>query len=507
MSKEVIIDGQSLTTDLVLDVALGRRRAALSKTAAREIEQSRHVLENLIEAGKIMYGVNTGFGRFAEINIPADEIKALQMNIVLSHAAGVGEPLPDPVVRAIMLIKANSLASGYSGVRPVVIQQLLNLLNHHIHPLIPCRGSVGASGDLAPLAHMALTVLGEGKARVDGRVLGSLSALKKAGLNPLTLEAKEGLALLNGTQAMNGSGILAWARARNCYLSADIVGALSVEGLCGSRTPFDPRIHEVRGQKGQIRCAGNLYRLLESSSILENPSISRVQEAYSLRCMPQVHGAGMDVLEYARSVLEIELNAVTDNPLVFSRQEEVLSGGNFHGEPLAYSFDAMGIALSGLSAVSERRIAYLLDSHHSGLPGFLASRQGVDSGFMIPQVTAAALVSENKGLAHPASVDSIPTSANQEDYVSMGMNAVNKLWQIIRNTEVILGVEVLAACQAIDCRKPLKPSPLLKRVHEAVRHRISELGNDRFIAPDMEAAADLVRSGTLVNSLNPFTLE
>ncbi|HHS12519.1 MAG TPA: histidine ammonia-lyase [bacterium] len=507
MSKELIIDGQSLTTELVLDVALGYRRVVLSKAVARELEQSRHVLEKLIEAGKIMYGVNTGFGRFAEINIPADEIKALQMNIVLSHAAGVGEPLPDFVVRAIMLIKANSLASGYSGVRSVVIQSLLNLLNHRIHPMIPSRGSVGASGDLAPLAHMALTLLGEGKVRVGGRVLGSLSVLKKAGLRPLTLEAKEGLALLNGTQAMNGSGILAWARARNCYRSADIIGALSVEGLCGSRIPFDPRIHQARGQKGQIQCAANLYRLLESSSILENPSVNRVQEAYSLRCMPQVHGAGRDVLDYARSVLEIELNAVTDNPLVFSRQQEVLSGGNFHGEPLAYCFDAMGIALSGLSSISERRIAYLMDSHHSGLPGFLATRQGVDSGFMIPQVTAAALASENKGLAHPASVDSIPTSANQEDYVSMGMNAVNKLWQIIHNTETILGVEILAACQAVDCRKPSKPSPLMQKVHEAVRRRINRLGKDRFMAPDMETAADLVRSGTLVDSLKPFTIE
>ncbi len=501
MESVLIIDAKSLTVEDTLAVALDGRKVSLAEEARNRVKKSRMVLEKLIDSGKVMYGVNTGFGRFAEIIIPKQEIKELQQNIVLSHAAGVGEPLPDEIVRAVLLLKANSLASGYSGVRPVVIDTLIKMLNAGIYPIIPSKGSVGASGDLAPLAHMTLAALGLENVRVEGKKISAEKALSKAGIVPLELQAKEGLALLNGTQVMTAVGVLALHQAETLFLSGDIIGAMSVEALSGSLVPFDPRIHAARGQRGQIVVAANMRSLLQDSEILAKRPVSRVQEPYSLRCIPQVHGADRDALAYVRSILEREINGATDNPLIFVEDEEVLSGGNFHGEPLAIALDLLGIAASSLGGISERRIAKLMDTNMSGLPGFLATKQGLNSGFMLAQVTAAALVSENKVLAHPSSVDSIPTSANQEDYVSMGMTAATKALKILDNTEKIMAVELLCSSQGINLRHPLKPSPVLRKVHSSFRKIVPPLNGDRFLAPDIEKAALFIHSKNLIGFL------
>lgn len=501
MNRTLEINGRSLRLADVVEVALEGRRAVLSRAAKKNAARARRVLEELIDSGEVIYGVNTGFGKFAEIAIPREDLRTLQRNLVLSHAAGVGAPLPDAVVRAAMLLKANTMASGHSGVRTEVIETLIAMLNAGVHPVIPSKGSVGASGDLAPLAHMTLVLLGAGEARAGGECRPGRQALADAGIEPVELAAKEGLALLNGTQVMTAAGVLALHRAERLYRSADVVGAMSVEALSGNDSPFDARIHAVRGQDGQILVAGNLTRLLKGSEILKQRPLRRVQEAYSLRCMPQVHGAGRDAFRYVRSVLEKEINGVTDNPIVFPEDRDVLSGGNFHGEPLALGLDTLGMAIAGLGAISERRITHLMDASTSDLPGFLSSRQGLDSGFMIAQITAASLVSQNKVLAHPSSVDSVPTSANQEDYVSMGMTSAMKATEIIENTEHILAVELLCAARGIDLRAPLRPAPPLKDAHRAFRTVVSPMEEDRFLAPDIEEAADFIRSGALLDAV------
>ena len=506
MNKPLEINGQTLTLDDVVDVAYTERKVVLSTEAKQRVQHARDVLEDLIDSGEVIYGVNTGFGKFAEIAIPKEDLRTLQKNLVLSHAAGVGDPLPDDVVRAAILLKANTMASGHSGVRPVVIDTLLAMLNAGIHPVVPSKGSVGASGDLAPLAHLTLVALGQGEARVNGVVKDGGKALTEAGMMPLELAAKEGLALLNGTQVMTASGILTLNRSDRLFKNADVIGAMSVEALSGSASPFDSRIHDVRGQEGQKGVAANLIRLLEGSDILRERPMHRVQEAYSLRCMPQVHGAGRDALVYVRSVLEKEINAATDNPLVFADERDVLSGGNFHGEPLALALDTLGTALASLGAISERRITHLMDPSTSDLPGFLAERQGLDSGYMIAQITAASLTSQNKVLAHPASVDSVPTSANQEDYVSMGMTSALKAMEIAENTEHILAIELLCASRGIDIRTPLKPSPPLTEVYQGLRKIVPPMEEDRYLAPDIERAVDFIRSGGLLASV-PSQLE
>jgi histidine ammonia-lyase len=490
--EKLRIDGHTLTLEAAGKAAEGGFHVVLDREAKKEISRTRRVLERNIESGKVMYGVNTGFGRFADITIPRTRLKQLQRNIVFSHATGTGPPLSDACVRLILLLKANSLASGYSGIRPAVIEYLLALYNHDVLPVIPSKGSVGASGDLAPLAHMALVLLGQGTAKVRGKIISGRRALSAIGLKPLELGPKEGLALLNGTQVMCSVGLLAWLRANHLYRSADVVSALSIEALSGSLNPFDSRIQKARGHAGQKMVAANIRKLLRNSPILRQKPIKRVQEPYSLRCIPQVHGAGRDLLDFVRRILETEINAATDNPLVFGESGAVLSGGNFHGEPLALAMDGLGMAVSGLAGISERRIASMMDSHATGLPGFLAYEEGIHSGFMIAQVQAAALVSENKVLAHPASVDSVPTSANQEDYVSMGMTAALKAMQILENTEKVVAVELLCAAQAVELRG-IEAAPATKALKTAFRQEVKSLGRDRILSPDIEKATAFLK--------------
>ena len=494
------IDGASLTVEDVGAVAAERRRVVLADRARRAMERSRALVASIADDEEAHYGINTGFGDLADVRIPAEQTRNLQQRLLMSHAAGVGEPLPDTVVRAMLLLRANTLARGYSGVRPVVVETLLELLEHNLLPIVPARGSVGASGDLAPLAHLALPLVGRGQARLGGRVLDGGRALAETGLEPLTLEAKEGLALINGTQAMTALLVLSLLEAHHLCRVADLVGALSTDALRGSDTAFDPRLHALRAHPGQIASAANLWRLLEGSEIRESHRLGdlRVQDAYCVRCMPQVHGAVRDVAADVARKVEIEINSVTDNPLVFPDQGEVLSGGNFHGEPMALAADYLALAVAELGSIAERRIDKLTDETFSGLPPFLVAESGLNSGFMLAQVTAAALASENKTLAYPASVDSIPTSAGKEDHVSMGMGAALKLGRVVANVRQILAIELLAAAQGVDLLHPLRTSRPLERLHEAVRAMVPVWESDREMAPDLAAAerflADAVRA-------------
>ncbi len=443
--------------------------------------------------GATIYGVNTGFGDLASVRIPEEKLETLQERLLLSHAAGMGEPLADEVVRVMLVLRANTLAQGHSGVRPLVIDRLLGLLAADLLPVVPSRGSVGASGDLAPLAHLALPLLGYGSVRDQGRVRTAAEALEQLGWAPLRLAAKEGLALINGTQAMTALLALAVVEAvRLCRLS-DLLGGLSTEALRGTDAAFDPRIHQLRPHAGQIASAGNLWRLLQDSEIRESHRTDdvRVQDPYCVRCMPQVHGAVRDVLDSVASRVRVEINSVTDNPLVFigpAGEAEVLSGGNFHGEPMALAADSLTIAVAELGSISERRIEKLTNAAFSGLPPFLVREAGLNSGFMIAQVTAAALASENKTLAHPASVDSIPTSADKEDHVSMGLWAALKLHLVVVNVRRILAIEAVGAAQGIDLLRPLRSSSRLEEAHRALRERIAPWTEDRFMAPDLAAA-------------------
>ena len=452
-------------------------------------------VERIVASGKPAYGINTGFGRLSQTRIPADELEALQTNIVLSHAAGTGPLLDDPTVRLILALKIFSLASGHSGVRPLLVERLVELYNRGIYPCIPAKGSVGASGDLAPLAHLALALLGLGDVRVKGKTLPAGQALND--LQPLKLAPKEGLALLNGTQVSTALALIGLFAAEDVFAAAMAAGSLSVDAAAGSDTPFDSRIHALRGQPGQQLVARRFAELLAHSEIrrshLENDP--RVQDPYSLRCQPQVMGACLDQMRHAARIFEIEAAAVTDNPLVFFEKDEILSGGNFHAEPIALAADVLALAIAEVGALSERRIALLIDSTLSGLPPFLVEHGGVNSGFMVAQVTAAALASENKSLAHPASVDSLPTSANQEDHVSMATFAARRLTEMAANSAGIVAIELLAAAQGIDFRAPLKTSPRLQEVHSLVRSRVGFYDHDRYFAPDITAIQALVEAG------------
>ena len=486
-----------LTLAILRTIARQGPAIALAPAARAAIAASARTVERIVASGEPAYGINTGFGRLSQTRIPAEDLEQLQTNIVLSHAAGTGPLLADDAVRLILALKVASLARGASGVRPELVDLLIALHNRGIYPCIPSKGSVGASGDLAPLAHLALALLGIGDVRVGGKPASAQQAFADAGLAPIKLAPKEGLALLNGTQVSTALALLGLFAAEDAFAAAVVAGSLSVDAAAGSDTPFDPRIHALRGQPGQTDVAAWYARLLTDSEIrrshLENDP--RVQDPYSLRCQPQVMGACLDQLRYAARVFEIEANGATDNPLVFPDTGEILSGGNFHAEPVALAADALAVAIAEIGALSERRIALLIDTTLSGLPPFLVEHGGVNSGFMVAQVTAAALASENKLLAHPASVDSLPTSANQEDHVSMATFAARRLGDMATNTAGIVAIELLAAAQGIDFRAPLKTSPHLLDAHALVRSRVRFYDHDRYFAPDITAIQRLVASG------------
>ncbi|MDY0975369.1 histidine ammonia-lyase [Massilia sp. CFBP9012] len=475
-----------------------RQPLSLAADAWDAIAASAATVDAIVAKGDPAYGINTGFGILAKAHIPNDQLATLQRNLILSHSVGTGELLSDTIVRLILLTKIGSLARGYSGVRPVIVETLIALYNANIMPAIPCQGSVGASGDLAPLAHMTLAMLGVGPVRHNGVLVEASDALREAGIEPVTLAAKEGLALINGTQVSTALALHGLFMAERLLEAAMVTGSLSVDAARGSDAPFDPRIHAVRGQPGQI-AAAKIYRELVAGSAIRASHLvgdERVQDPYSLRCQPQVMGAVMDLIANAGRTLLIEANAVTDNPLLFEGGE-IISGGNFHAEPVAFAADTLALAIAEIGALAERRIALLIDANLSGLPAFLVREPGLNSGFMIAHVTAAALASENKSLAHPASVDSLPTSANQEDHVSMATFAARRLDQMAHNTAVIVGIELLAAAQGIEFHRPLKSSGTLESVHAQLRQQVAPYDADRFFAPDIEAARQLVVDGAL----------
>jgi histidine ammonia-lyase len=497
------INGNDLTLEEVREVAVERRAVLLSPDARAAVDRARAVVDSLVAGNKLAYAITTGVGKLADVRIVGDQIRELQINLVRSHAAGVGEPLSIAETRAMMLLRANSLSKGYSGVRAIVIDTLCEMLNRGVTPFVPSQGSVGASGDLAPLGHLALALIGEGEC-LDEKLtrVPSADTLKRAQIKPLVLEAKEAVSLINGTQAMLGVGTLALLAAETLVDTADVIGGLSCDALKGTDTAFDERIHKTRLHSGQIKTAANLRRMLEGSQIRESHrACDRVQDAYSLRCIPQVHGAVRDTLSHCREVFETEANSAVDNPLVFIAdpkkvEGDVISGGNFHGEPVAFALDFLGIALSALAGISERRIERLVNpALNEGLPPFLAPGAGLNSGFMMPQVTAAALVSENKVLAHPASVDSITTSGNKEDYVSMGMTAAIKLKRIVENTRHVLAIEAMAAAQALDFLAPLKTSKRGQAAHAAIRSVCPTMEKDRVMYNDFVRLAELIARG------------
>jgi histidine ammonia-lyase len=495
-TKFIIVPGK-LSLAQLRSARDGHFNFELEPTAWEGVRAGAETVERIVARGEPAYGINTGFGKLANKHIPADQLESLQRNLVLSHSAGVGEPLADKVVKLILVLKIASLARGRSGVRPLIIEALLRLLNAGVYPVIPSKGSVGACGDLAPLAHMTALLLGLGEAHVGGKRLSANEALIAAGLSPITLAPKEGLALLNGTQVSTALALHGLFQIEDIFAGALVAGAMSVDAAMGSDTPFDARIHELRGQPGQIRTAGIYRALLKGSGIRESHLVGddKVQDPYSLRCQPQVMGACRDVMDSAARTLEIEANGVTDNPLVFPDSGDVLSGGNFHAEPVAIAADQLAIAVAEIGALSERRIALLVDPGLSGLPPFLVKESGLNSGYMMAQVTAAALASENKSFAHPASVDSLPTSANQEDHVSMATFAARRLTDMAHNTAGIIGIELLAAAQGIDLRLPLKTSPLLLQAHARIRAKVGFYDHDRMLAPDIRDAQALVEEG------------
>jgi histidine ammonia-lyase len=505
------INGNDLTLEAVREVAQidGRRPVLLSADAREAVDRARAVVDEIVASNKLAYAITTGVGKLSDVRIVGEQIRELQVNLVRSHSAGVGEPLSVAETRAMTVLRANSLAKGYSGVRGIVIDTLCEMLNRGVTPFVPSQGSVGASGDLAPLAHLALALIGEGEC-IDGsgKRIPSADALKAAQIKPVVLESKESISLINGTQGMLAVGTLALLAAETLVDSADVLGGLCCDALKGTDAAFDERIHKARPHSGQMKTAANLRKMLEGSAIRESHrTCGRVQDAYSLRCIPQVHGAVRDTLAHCREVFEIEANSAVDNPLVFitdakNSAGDVISGGNFHGEPLAFALDFIGIALSALAGISERRIERLVNPALSeGLPPFLAQGAGLNSGFMMPQVTAAALVSENKVLAHPASVDSITTSGNKEDYVSMGMTAAIKLKRIVDNTRNVLAIEAMAVAQAIDFLAPLKTSKRGQAAHAAIRSVCATMEKDRVMYTDFARLAELIASGKVAEAL------
>jgi histidine ammonia-lyase len=497
----IALDGNTLTLVQLAEIARGHAEARLDDAARERVIASRAVIERIIAADRTVYGVNTGFGKLADVRISPDHIRELQLNLLRSHSCGVGEPLGQAETRAMTALRANVLAKGFSGVRPVVIETLIGMLNRGVHPVIPARGSVGASGDLAPLAHLAMVAIGEGEAIFQNERMSGGEALRRAGIAPLELEAKEGVALINGTQAMCAVGALALLDAEKLAVTADVAGAMTLEALRGTPAAFRSPIHAARPHRGQQAVAKHLLSLLAESEIRESHRFNdpRVQDAYTLRCIPQVHGAARDTLSELRRVLEIEINSATDNPLVFPGEspelDEVISGGNFHGEPVAMALDYAAMGVAELGAISERRIERLVNPDLSGLPAFLVEDAGTNSGMMMAQVTAVALCAENKILAHPASIDSLPTSGNREDHVSMGMTAALKLREIVRHTEQIVAIELMCAAQGLEYLKPLRPGRGVELAYQKVRKMVAPLVEDRALAPDLAIIAGAVSAG------------
>ena len=502
--RQVVLDGHSLTLEALVAVARFHAKVSLADSAVEAMTRSRALVEKISAERRVAYGISTGFGDFATVAVPEEMSSQLSTNLILSHCAGTGEPYSEEQSRAMLLLRANTLCAGLSGVRPVLVQTLVDMLNRGVTPVVPQKGSLGASGDLAPLSHIGLVLLGKGEAWYGGERLPGKDAMDRAGIPILnTLVSKEGLGITNGTCAMTGIGALCLYDAMEAARMADVIGALSFTALCGQRATFQDRMHIARGQPGQLLVARNLRYLTEDSEILNNAEGERVQDAYALRCMPQVHGAVRDALHYIRTKVEIELNAVTDNPLAFLEDEAVISCGNFHGEPMALAFDFLGIALSELASMSERRLERMVNHNLSnGLPPFLTPEGGVNSGFMIVQYSAASMASENKVLAHPACVDSIPSSANQEDFVSMGTTAARKATWILENTRSVLAYELLTACQALDIRRRMGThgqgvSPACEAIYQRVRKEISFCETDRELRLDIEKIEKIIRSGEL----------
>ena len=494
----ITLDGQQLTLQQIVDVAQGREQVVLAAAARAHVERARQVVQDIVTQKRTVYGVNTGFGKLSDVSIDESDLSQLQLNLVRSHSCGLGDPLPEDEARAMLLLRANVLASGFSGARPLVIETLIAMLEKGVTPVIPEKGSVGASGDLAPLAHLALAAIGEGEVFYGGERVAAATALERAQIAPLQLEVKEGLALLNGTQAMGAVGALALHRAERLVKLADVAGAMTLEALKGTPVAFDERIHAARPHPAQLEVAAHLRELLRDSEIREShvENDPRVQDAYSLRCMPQVHGAVRTALNHARQVVEIESGSATDNPLVFAESGEVLSGGNFHGAPLALVFDYAAIALTDLMSITERRIDRLVNpDSNEGLPPFLTTQPGISSGFMMMQVTAVALLNEAKVLAHPASIDNVPTDGGKEDHVSMGMTSATKLRSVVKLAEMATAIELMTAAQALEYQAPLAPGRGVKQAYEIVRKLVAPVTADRSMSGDIEKLAMAIVRG------------
>ncbi|MBU5437480.1 histidine ammonia-lyase [Tissierella sp. MSJ-40] len=500
--KKVIIDGNSLTLEELVKVAREGWQVELSQEAIEKVEKARKLVDKFVDGEKVVYGITTGFGKFSDVVITGDETVTLQKNLIISHACGVGNPLDEDIVRGIMLLRANALSKGYSGIRLSTLKTLIDMINKGVHPIIPEKGSLGASGDLAPLAHMVLVMIGEGEAIYKGERMSGKEAMEKANISTVQLTSKEGLALINGTQVMTSIGALTIYDSINLSKIADVAASLTVEALNGIVDAFDERVQRIRPHKGQIDTAKNLLTLLENSKMTTRQGELRVQDAYSLRCIPQIHGGSKDCFEYVKEKIEIEINSATDNPLIFENEEDVISGGNFHGQPMALSFDFLGIGLSELANLSERRLERLVNpSLSNGLPAFLVEKGGLNSGFMIVQYSAASLVSENKVLAHPASVDSIPSSANQEDHVSMGTIAARKARDILGNVRKVLAMEILAACQAIDLRGNKGLGKGTDIAYNIVREHITTIEDDRIMYKEINTCEEILKSEKIINEI------
>lgn len=501
--NRVFINGNNLTIEDVVNVCRNNYEVIITEEAIINVKKSRELVDKLVDEGKISYGITTGFGRFSDVAISREDSKLLQENLIISHSCGVGNPLSEDTVRAIMLLRVNNLAKGYSGIRLETLQTLVDMINKGVHPIIPEKGSLGASGDLAPLSHMVLTMIGEGEAIYKGERMPSKWAMEKSGISIMdSLSSKEGLALINGTQVMTAIGLLATYDAMNLLKTADIAYCLTMEALNGITCAMDERVHKVRPHQGQINTAKNILDILKGSEMTSKQGEIRVQDAYSLRCTPQIHGASKDAIEYVMNKINIEINSVTDNPIIFANEEEIISGGNFHGQPIALSFDFLGIALSEIANISERRLEKLVNpALNHGLPAFLVNHGGLNSGFMIVQYSAASLVSENKVLAHPASVDSIPSSANQEDHVSMGTIAARKARDIMENARKVIAMEILSAAQAIDLRGKKRLGMGTEAAYSVVREHTSFVDKDRIMYIDINTIEDVINKNLLVEAV------
>lgn len=505
--KTIYINGNDLTLEDLVLICRENYKVEIDEESAKKVQKSRKIIDDIVENEKTIYGVTTGFGKFANVSISKEDCKTLQRNLIISHACGFGDAFKTDTVRAIMLLRANALSKGFSGIRLSTLKTLIEMLNKGVHPIIPEKGSLGASGDLAPLAHMVLPMLGEGKAEYKGEIMDGKKAMELAGIPLVELVAKEGLALINGTQVMTAEGALTVYDAIELLKVSDITAALTIEALRGITDAFDDRLNVVRPHKGQRDTSKNILKLIEGSSFVTRQGELRVQDAYTLRCIPQIHGASKDAINYVKEKVKIEMNSVTDNPIVLENGD-VISGGNFHGQPMALSFDFLGIAISEIANVSERRIERLVNNQLSnGLPAFLTKEGGLNSGFMITQYAAAALVSENKVLAHPASVDSIPSSANQEDHVSMGTIAARKARQILENAKRVLATELMAACQAVDFREDFKLGEGTSKAYNAVRKNVEFIDKDIVMYSELDKVTEMISKGEVVNSIKGIDLD